>query len=119
METLTNLKAGNDGNPKDSGAAHRRVQSNESIAELPDDDYLEKVQEIVIKEIFSLFIEFWAPPQLVLLRTFPLKYSKLVETVTHEAHHCLMELHHHRQGYDDADGDYDNGSNGVDYEIPR
>ena len=30
-----------------------------------------------------------------------------------------MELHHHRQGYDDADGDYDNGSNGVDYEIPQ
>ena len=119
METLTNLKAGNDSNPKDSGATHRRVQSNESIAELPDDDYLEKVQEIVIKEIFGLFIEFWAPPQLVLLRTFPLKYSKLVETVTHEAHHCLMELHHHRQGYDDADGDCDNGSNGVDYEIPQ
>ena len=78
METLTNLKAGNDGNPKDSGAAHRRVQSNESIAELPDDDYLEKVQEIVIKEIFSLFIEFWAPPQLVLLRTFPLSTPNLL-----------------------------------------
>lgn len=41
-----------------------------------------KLTEVIISSIFTNFIDFWAPPQLVILRTFPEFISSLVPKLT-------------------------------------
>ncbi|CDH10922.1 related to Vacuolar morphogenesis protein 6 [Zygosaccharomyces bailii ISA1307] len=49
------------------------------------------LQDIVIKKIFEKFVEFWAPPQLVVLRTFPPNICRLVPEITGQDHTCLFD----------------------------
>ncbi|EJS44373.1 vam6p [Saccharomyces arboricola H-6] len=50
-----------------------------------------KCEEMIIKNIFDLFIRFWAPPQLVILKVFPSAISSLVVEITGQEHHCLFK----------------------------
>lgn len=50
-----------------------------------------KCEEMIIKSIFDLFIKFWAPPQLVILKVFPPAISSLVLEITGQEHHCLLK----------------------------
>ncbi|EDV08351.1 vacuolar assembly protein VPS39 [Saccharomyces cerevisiae RM11-1a] len=50
-----------------------------------------KCEEMIIKSIFDLFIKFWAPPQLVILKVFPSAISSLVLEITGQEHHCLLK----------------------------
>ncbi|CCC66819.1 hypothetical protein NCAS_0A02610 [Naumovozyma castellii] len=54
----------------------------------PRDEFL---QNYIIKVIFDIFTEFWAPPQLVILKTFPIKIAKLVNDITGQKHTCFLE----------------------------
>ena len=56
-----------------------------------DRKYIEILEEIIVKGVFTYFIEVWAPPQLVILNTFPNGISKLVNTLTDENHQCINE----------------------------
>lgn len=56
-----------------------------------DQDYVERLQEIIVKDIFLYFIDVWAPPQLVILNTFPPSMSQLVNKLTGEEHECVDE----------------------------
>ncbi|CAI4057579.1 Vam6p SKDI_04G1680 [Saccharomyces kudriavzevii IFO 1802] len=50
-----------------------------------------KCEELITKDIFDLFIKFWAPPQLVILKVFPSAISSLVSEITGQEHHCLLK----------------------------
>ncbi|CCD24741.1 Vam6p NDAI_0D04270 [Naumovozyma dairenensis CBS 421] len=52
----------------------------------PDIRYL---QNYILKGIFETFTDFWAPPQLVILKTFPYKVARLVEDITGQIHSCF------------------------------
>lgn len=54
-----------------------------------DRKYIEILEGIIIKGVFTYFIEVWAPPQLVILNTFPKGISELVNTLTNENHQCI------------------------------
>ncbi|KAG0670883.1 Vacuolar morphogenesis protein 6 [Maudiozyma exigua] len=56
-----------------------------------DRKYIETLEEIIIKGVYTYFIEVWAPPQLVILNTFPKGISELVNTLTNENHECINE----------------------------
>ncbi|QLG71624.1 hypothetical protein HG535_0B06700 [Zygotorulaspora mrakii] len=59
-----------------------------------------KLQEIIVKEIFEKFIKFWAPPQLVIAKTFPSNTSDLVWDMTGQKHNCLTSNGKTRGVYD-------------------
>ncbi|CAI1934501.1 hypothetical protein SEUBUCD646_0D01690 [Saccharomyces eubayanus] len=60
-----------------------------------------KCEEIIVKDIFDLFIKFWAPPQLVILKVFPSAISSLVLEITGQEHHCLFkEAEEAKETYD-------------------
>ncbi|GAV52558.1 hypothetical protein ZYGR_0AG05490 [Zygosaccharomyces rouxii] len=49
------------------------------------------LQELIPKMVFDRFLEFWAPPQLIILKCFPPKIARLVSEVTGQQHTCLYE----------------------------
>lgn len=53
--------------------------------------YLNKVEEVVIRDIFNFFITMRAPPQLVIVKTFPKEISYLVELISQQEHKCHDE----------------------------
>lgn len=50
--------------------------------------YLNKVEEVVIRDIFNFFITMRAPPQLIIVKTFPKEISYLVELISQQEHKC-------------------------------
>ncbi|CCK70193.1 Vam6p KNAG_0D04480 [Huiozyma naganishii CBS 8797] len=52
-------------------------------------DMVKHAENVIIRDIFGFFIEFWAPPQLVILKTFPTAISYLVEALTGQEHKCI------------------------------
>ncbi|KAK5959250.1 Vam6p PWA37_003205 [Arxiozyma heterogenica] len=60
-----------------------KLKSKQSFIE-----YLNKLEEIIIRDIFNMFITMWAPPQLIILKTFPKEISYLVELITQQEHKC-------------------------------
>ncbi|CAR26573.1 hypothetical protein ZYGR_0H03910 [Zygosaccharomyces rouxii] len=49
------------------------------------------LQDLIPKLIFDKFLEFWAPPQLIILKCFPPKIARLVPEVTGQQHSCLYD----------------------------
>lgn len=49
------------------------------------------LQELIPKMIFNKFLEFWAPPQLIILKCFPPNIARLVSEITDQQHTCLHE----------------------------
>lgn len=49
------------------------------------------LQDLILKMIFDKFTEFWAPPQLVILRCFPSKIARLVPDVTSQKHNFILD----------------------------
>ncbi|CCF59366.1 hypothetical protein KAFR_0G03340 [Kazachstania africana CBS 2517] len=67
------------------------------------------IQNLIIRDIFTSFIEFWAPPELIILKTFPFRLSRLVSDITGEDHQCLFQ---------DNEVQNDNKTKSTTYEIP-
>lgn len=51
-------------------------------------EYLDKIEEVIIRDIFNMFITMWAPPQLIILKTLPKEISYLVEVISQQEHKC-------------------------------
>ncbi|CAL9732062.1 vacuolar morphogenesis protein 6 [Monosporozyma unispora] len=69
-----------------------KLISNDSIAKKKDNnniiEYLNKIEEVVIRDIFNFFIVMWAPPQLIIVKTFPPEISYLVAFISQQEHKC-------------------------------
>lgn len=67
----------------------------QSMSRLEANNYISEretvLQDIVVKMIFDKFVEFWAPPQLIILRTFPPHICRLVPEITGQEHNCLFD----------------------------
>ncbi|QLQ80842.1 hypothetical protein HG537_0E01970 [Torulaspora globosa] len=48
------------------------------------------LQNLIVTNLFERLTTFWAPPQLVILRTFPLEISRLVTEITGQKHDCII-----------------------------
>lgn len=59
-----------------------------------------KLQNIIIESVFGKLIQFWAPPQLVILKTFPLEISDLVLEMTEQKHNCVTSNEEFERRYD-------------------
>lgn len=49
-----------------------------------------RLQNTIVENVFDKLIEFWAPPQLIILRAFPPNISRLVSMITGQKHSCLL-----------------------------
>lgn len=56
-----------------------------------DEKRIRILEDIIVKGVFTYFIDVWAPPQLVILNTFPPDVSELVNSLTSEEHKCINE----------------------------
>ncbi|CCH60020.1 hypothetical protein TBLA_0C02080 [Henningerozyma blattae CBS 6284] len=62
-----------------------KLQSCLNVIHNQDSDpQIIQLQNIILSLIFENFIKFWAPPQLVILRTFPFNISNLVKFLTNQ-----------------------------------
>ncbi|EDO18708.1 hypothetical protein Kpol_1055p65 [Vanderwaltozyma polyspora DSM 70294] len=52
-----------------------------------------KIEKNIVENIFSKFILFWAPPQLIISNTFPKRISNYVEEYGNKSHSYLPMLH--------------------------
>lgn len=55
------------------------------------DERITVLQELIPKMIFDRLLEFWAPPQLIILKCFPPTIARLVSEVTGQPHTCLHD----------------------------
>ncbi|SMN18707.1 similar to Saccharomyces cerevisiae YDL077C VAM6 Vacuolar protein [Maudiozyma saulgeensis] len=69
------------------------ANKNKTNRPIIEEKYIRILEEIIVKGVFTYFIDVWAPPQLVILNTFPPDISKLVNFLTNEEHQCVNENH--------------------------
>lgn len=62
---------------------------NRNLIDIEILKHCQNLENIIIKEIFNNFIIFAAPPQLIILKTFPKKIAHLVSELTGQEHKCI------------------------------
>lgn len=63
------------------------------------DENCSKLESLIVEKITDKLIDFWAPPQLIILKTFPPNIARLVGEITNQGHHCMLEESDSKKSY--------------------
>lgn len=63
------------------------------------DNTCSKLEELLVINIADKLIDFWAPPQLIILKTFPPKIARLVGEITGQEHNCMLNENKTKESY--------------------
>lgn len=68
-----------------------RLQSDMNVLSRSNriDGYSSRLESLVVTDLFERLTVFWAPPQLVILKTFPPNIARLVTEITGQKHDCM------------------------------
>lgn len=50
-----------------------------------------KLEDLLVERMTAKLIDFWAPPELIIMKIFPPRISRLVEQITHQKYNCMLE----------------------------